>query len=152
MKKVANDARVGHVHPHQLRHTLATHAVNKGMHLEAVAELLGHRNLKMTQVYARISNKTLADQFAAVADKVDALYAEAEQETPSMRRLRLEHRRMLANGWCTRPKELNCHFEAICEGVGFSRPRLSSCRSCATSVTTQPVAASPCATSSTTAS
>ena len=119
MKKVANDAGVGHVHPHQLRHTLATQAVNRGMHLEAVAELLGHRDLKMTQVYARISNKTLADQFAAVADKVDALYAEAEQETPSMRRLRLEHRRMLANGWCTRPKELDCHFEAICEGCGF---------------------------------
>ena len=119
VKKVANDAGVGHVHPHQLRHTLATQAVNRGMHLEAVAELLGHRDLKMTQVYARISNKTLADQFAAVADKVDALYAEAEQETPSMRRLRLEHRRMLANGWCTRPKELDCHFEAICEGCGF---------------------------------
>ncbi len=119
MKKVANDAGVGHVHPHQLRHTLATQAVNRGMHLEAVAELLGHRDLKMTQVYARISSKTLADPFAAVADKVDALYAEAEQETPSMRRLRLEHRRMLANGWCTRPKELGCHFEAICERCGF---------------------------------
>ena len=36
-----------------------------------------------------------------------------------MRRLRLEHRRMLANGWCTRPQEFGCHFEAICEGCGF---------------------------------
>ena len=54
-----------------------------------------------------------------MADKVNALYAEAEQETPSMRRLRLEHRRMLANGWCTRPKELDCHFKAICEGCRF---------------------------------
>ena len=26
---------------------------------------------------------------------------------------------MLGNGWCTRPKELDCAFESICEGCGF---------------------------------
>ncbi len=26
---------------------------------------------------------------------------------------------MLANGWCTRPAELDCNFEAICEGCGL---------------------------------
>ena len=36
-----------------------------------------------------------------------------------MRRLRSEHRRMLGNGWCTRPPELDCTFETICEGCGF---------------------------------
>jgi hypothetical protein len=36
-----------------------------------------------------------------------------------MRRLRQEHRRMLANGWCTRPAELDCRFETLCEGCGF---------------------------------
>ena len=119
VKKVAREAGIGHAHPHQLRHTLATQAVNRGMRIEAVAELLGHRNLRMTQVYARISNRTVADQFAAVSERVDSLYADPDSETPSMRRLRLEHRRLLANGWCTRPQELGCHFEAICEGCGF---------------------------------
>ena len=36
-----------------------------------------------------------------------------------MRRLRLEHRRMLGNGWCTRPPNLDCSFESLCEGCGF---------------------------------
>jgi integrase len=35
-------AGIGHVHPHQLRHTLATQAINRGMRLEAIAALLGH--------------------------------------------------------------------------------------------------------------
>jgi len=32
--------------------------------------------------------------------------------------LRQEHHRLLANGWCTRPRALDCSFEAICEGCG----------------------------------
>jgi site-specific recombinase XerD len=39
---VARRAGIGHVHPHQLRHTLATQAINRGMRLEAIAALLGH--------------------------------------------------------------------------------------------------------------
>ena len=40
------------VHPHQLRHTLATQAINRGMRLEAIAALLGHRSMHMTLTYA----------------------------------------------------------------------------------------------------
>ena len=40
---VAKRAGIGHVHPHQLRHTLATQSINRGMSLEAIAALLGHR-------------------------------------------------------------------------------------------------------------
>jgi hypothetical protein len=121
INQVARVAGLGHVHPHQLRHTLATQAINRGMRLEAVAELLGHRNLRMTLAYARIANRTVAEQFGAVQSKVDALYAESEEleETAGMRALRLEHRRLLGNGWCTRPRDLDCHFESICEGCGF---------------------------------
>jgi hypothetical protein len=53
--------------------------------------------------------------------KVEALYEEPPDlpETPEMRRLRLEHGRMLGNGFCTRPSHLDCSFEALCEGCGF---------------------------------
>jgi integrase len=121
VNRVAKRAGIGHVHPHQLRHTLATQAVNRGMRLESIAELLGHRTLRMTIRYARIANKTVANEYRAVAEKVEALYAEPPDlpETPAMRRLHLEHRRMLGNGWCTRPAELDCSFEALCEGCGF---------------------------------
>lgn len=37
--------------PHVLRHTFATHLVNKGAELNAVKDLLGHANLAATQVY-----------------------------------------------------------------------------------------------------
>lgn len=35
-------ASLPHIHPHQLRHTLATQAINRGMSLEAIAAMLGH--------------------------------------------------------------------------------------------------------------
>jgi integrase len=121
VNRVAKRAGIGHVHPHQLRHTLATQAVNRGMRLESIAELLGHRTLRMTIRYARIANKTVADEYRAAVDKVEALYEEPPDlpETPEMRRLRMEHSRMLGNGWCTRPSHLDCSFESLCEGCGF---------------------------------
>ena len=37
-----------------------------------------------------------------------------------MRKLRAEmHRRMLGNGYCARPVEMDCHFESICESCTF---------------------------------
>ena len=121
VKRVAKRAGIGPIHPHQLRHTLATQAVNRGMRLESIAELLGHRTLRMTIRYARIANKTVADEYRAAVDKVEALYEEPPElpETPEMRQLRLEHARMLGNGWCTRPAHMDCSFEALCEGCGF---------------------------------
>jgi len=66
-----------HVTPHRLRHTLATQAINRGMSLEAIAALLGHRSLSMTLVYARIANQTVREQYVAVSADLDALYADA---------------------------------------------------------------------------
>ncbi len=36
-----------------------------------------------------------------------------------MARLRREHHRLLGNGYCTRPAELDCAFESICENCSF---------------------------------
>ena len=111
--------------PHQLRHTLATQAINRGMSLEAIAALLGHKTLAMTMVYARIADKTVADEYFSVTEKVEALYGQPQQlaatdEGSEMRRLRAEmHRRMLGNGYCARPVEIDCHFESICESCTF---------------------------------
>ncbi len=123
--KAARAAGIGHVSPHRLRHTLATQAINRGMSLEAIAALLGHRSMRMTMVYARIANRTVADEYFAVAEKVEALY-DAPRELPAdaegveMRRLRAEmYQRMLGNGYCARPVGLDCHFESICESCTF---------------------------------
>jgi hypothetical protein len=108
----------------KLRHTLATQAINRGMSLEAIAAMLGHRSLDMTLRYAKIANRTVADEYFAVTDKVEALYGQpqvlpADAIGPKMARLRREHHRLLGNGYCTRPPELDCAFESICETCAF---------------------------------
>jgi site-specific recombinase XerD len=117
-------AGLPHIHPHQLRHTLATQAVNRGMSLEAIAAMLGHRSLDMTLRYAKIASRTVADEYFAVTGKVEALYGQAptlpaDAIGPKMARLRREHHRMLGNGHCTRPPEMDCAFESVCETCAF---------------------------------
>ncbi|MFD0311575.1 tyrosine-type recombinase/integrase [Streptomyces sp. NPDC127119] len=73
VRRAAERAGLGRVAPHQLRHTLAIQAINRGMSLEAIAALLGHKSLSMTRVYARIADRTVADEYFAVSEKVEAL-------------------------------------------------------------------------------
>jgi site-specific recombinase XerD len=124
INKAGAAAGLPHIHPHQLRHTLATQAINRGMSLEAIAAMLGHRSLDMTLRYAKIASRTVADEYFAVSEKVEALYGQApvlpaDAIGPKMARLRREHHRMLGNGYCTRPPELDCAFESICETCTF---------------------------------
>ena len=45
--------------PHVLRHTYATHLLNKGADLNAVKELLGHANLGATEIYTHTTYEKL---------------------------------------------------------------------------------------------
>jgi site-specific recombinase XerD len=127
VRRVAHAAGVAGVHPHRLRHTLATPAINRGMRLEAIAALLGHQKMEMTLINAKIANRVVADEYAAVSAKIDALYGQppelpADYESAGMARLRREaHARMLGNGLCTRPPELDCRLESACETCAYFR-------------------------------
>jgi integrase len=125
VRRAATAAGIGHVTPHQLRHTLATQAINRGMSLEAIAALLGHVSMSMTMTYAKISDRTVAEEYFAVTEQIEALYdtaqpLPAQTAGPNMHRLHAEtSRRLLGNGYCTRPAELGCRYETICETCTF---------------------------------
>ncbi len=61
--------RVGvKVTPHQLRHTCATQLLNAGCKITSIQQLLGHREIGSTLIYARVHDETVAsDYYAAMA-------------------------------------------------------------------------------------
>ncbi|MCC3316728.1 integrase [Nocardia sp. 852002-20019_SCH5090214] len=129
LDRAAAAARIGHVTPHQLRHTYATALVNAGVSLQSLMALLGHVSAQMSLRYGKLFDTTVRteyeraltlakDHLAALPTTpagtkalplTDITGSKDWTDTPTLKS-------RLAGGFCLRaPAQGACPYANICE-------------------------------------
>ncbi len=123
LDRAATTAGIGHVTPHQLRHTFATAMVNAGVSLQALMALLGHVSAEMSLRYGRLFDTTVRAEYERALDlakarmgplpagraRIPVIGDEDWREAPAIKA-------RLAGGYCLRaPAQGSCPYANICE-------------------------------------
>lgn len=61
LRKIGQELSLSNVHPHKFRRTLATMAIDKGMPIEQVQQLLGHQSIDTTLQYAMVNQNNVKE-------------------------------------------------------------------------------------------
>ena len=61
LRKIGRELSFHKVHPHKFRRTLATMAIDKGMPIEQVQQLLGHQSIDTTLQYAMVNQNNVKE-------------------------------------------------------------------------------------------
>lgn len=67
LRKIGKRAGVNKVHPHRFRRTFATNAINKGMPVQYVQKILGHKSLNTTMIYCNLDEDNIKMEHRRVA-------------------------------------------------------------------------------------
>jgi integrase len=126
LDRAADAAGLGHITPHQLRHTYATALVNAGVSLQALMALLGHMSAEMSLRYGRLFDTTVRAEYERALD-----LAKQQARTPATGRISLPLtditggadwkntpllKSRMAGGFCLRaPAQGACPYANICE-------------------------------------
>ena len=55
------------------RHTFGTLFLTEGVPLESVSKMMGHKNIKTTQIYAKITNEKISKDMEIAAERLKNL-------------------------------------------------------------------------------
>ncbi len=123
LDRAADAAGIGHVTPHQLRHTFATAMVNAGVSLQALMALLGHVSSEMSLRYGRLFDTTVRAEYERALDLAKSRIGPLPvgrsripvtgdgdwRDAPAIKA-------RLAGGYCLRaPAQGSCPYANICE-------------------------------------
>lgn len=123
LNRAAAEAGLGHITPHQLRHTYATALVNAGVSLQALMAILGHVSAEMSLRYGRLFDTTIRTEYERALTlaktrigPLPAPAAQPEAMTDTDWRATLTVKTALAGGHCLRaPAQGPCSYANICE-------------------------------------
>ena len=74
LKEVADLAKINrHLTSHIGRHTFATLSLSNHVPIESISKMLGHSDIRTTQIYAKMQEKTIYEDMASMRQKFDCV-------------------------------------------------------------------------------
>ena len=74
LKEVADLAKINrHLTSHIGRHTFATLSLSNHVPIESISKMLGHSDIRTTQIYAKMQDKTVYEDMATMRQKFDCV-------------------------------------------------------------------------------